>query len=252
MLARRIIPCLDVCDGRTVKGVNFVGLRDAGDPVELAVRYAAEGADELVFLDITATVEKRQTVTDLALRVGRALDIPFTVGGGIGSVEDAASVLGAGADKVAVNSSAVARPVLIRELAEAFGSQAVVLSVDAKSNGDGWTVMTHGGRTDTGRDALDWIAEAQDAGAGEVLLTSVDADGTQTGFDTALLAAARPRVRVPLIASGGAGAPGHFAEVFAANLADAALAASLFHYGTLAIPDLKAILAAQSIPVRPC
>ncbi|MEM1042862.1 MAG: imidazole glycerol phosphate synthase subunit HisF [Bacteroidota bacterium] len=255
MLARRLIPCLDIRDGRTVKGVNFVGLRDAGDPVELAVRYAAEGADEVVFLDITATVEKRQTVTDLALRVGRALDIPFTVGGGIASVEDAASVLGAGADKVAVNSSAVARPALVRELAEAFGSQAVVLSVDAKRTGhtaSGWTVMTRGGRTDTGRDALAWLAEAQDAGAGEILLTSVDADGTQAGFDTALLAAARPRVRVPLIASGGAGSPEHFAEVFAAGLADAALAASLFHYGTLALPDLKAYLAARAIPVRPC
>ena len=293
MLAKRIIPCLDVRNGRTVKGVNFVGLRDAGDPVELATRYAAEGADELVFLDITATVEKRQTVTDLARRVGRVLDIPFTIGGGISSVEDAASVLQAGADKVAVNSSAVARPELITELSGAFGSQAVVVSVDAKGhrlkasappsvpfrtpirnlsakhvgaleilkqvqddNRGGtetkWTVATHGGRTDTGRDALAWIAEVQNRGAGEILLTSMDADGTQAGFDLALLEAVRPLCHVPLIASGGAGAIEHVAEVLATDLADAALAASLFHYGTLRIPDLKAALAAQAIPIRPC
>ncbi|NNF58098.1 MAG: imidazole glycerol phosphate synthase subunit HisF [Rhodothermaceae bacterium] len=252
MLAKRIIPCLDVSDGRTVKGVNFVGLRDAGDPVELAAQYAAEGADELVFLDITATVEKRQTVTALALRVGRVLDIPFTIGGGIGSVGDAASVLQAGADKVAVNSAAVARPELVSELAEAFGSQAIVVSVDAKGHADGWTVATHGGRTDTGFDALAWIAEVQDRGAGEILLTSMDADGTQAGFDRPLLEAVRPLCCVPLIASGGAGTIAHFAEVLAADLADAALAASLFHYGTLCIPDLKAALAAQAIPIRPC
>ncbi|MDX1419108.1 MAG: imidazole glycerol phosphate synthase subunit HisF [Rubricoccaceae bacterium] len=250
MLARRIIPCLDVRDGRTVKGVNFVGFRDAGDPVELAARYAAEGADELVFLDVTATVETRATARDLALRVGRVLDVPFTIGGGIGSVEDAAAVLDAGADKVGVNSAAVRRPALLAELAEAFGRQAVVLSVDAKRVGEGWTVRTHGGRTDTGLDAIEWIAEGQRRGAGEVLLTSVDADGTQAGFDLPLLRAARAVCRVPLIASGGAGAPEHFADALA--VADAALAASLFHYGTLAIPDLKQALAEAAIPVRLC
>lgn len=250
MLARRIIPCLDVRDGRTVKGVNFVGLRDAGDPVELAARYAAEGADELVFLDVTATVEKRETARELALRVGRVLDIPFTIGGGIGSVEDAAAVLDAGADKVGVNSAAVRRPELLTELADAFGSQAVVLSVDAKRTANGWTVMTRGGRTDAGLDAIEWIEEGQRRGAGELLLTSVDADGTKAGFDLALLRAARAVCRVPLIASGGAGAPEHFAEALA--VADAALAASLFHYGELAIPGLKRALAAQNIPVRPC
>lgn len=252
MLARRIIPCLDVRNGRTVKGVNFVGLRDAGDPVELAARYAKEGADELVFLDITATVEKRQTVADLALRVGAVLDIPFTIGGGIRSVEDAAAVLQAGADKVAVNSSAVTHPQLINKLAEAFGSQAVVVSVDAKRSGDSWTVVIHGGRTNTGRDALGWISEVQNRGAGEILLTSVDADGTQAGFDLPLIEATRPACRVPLIASGGAGSIEHFADVFETNLVDAALAASLFHYGQLRLPELKTSLSQRGIPIRPC
>ena len=255
MLARRIVPCLDVKDGRTVKGVHFVDLVDAGDPVELAAAYAASGADEVVFLDITATTDKRATVVDLAARVGRVLDVPFTIGGGIRTVDDARAVLQAGADKVAVNSAALARPAVLGEIADALGRQAVMLAVDAARRDPadpaaGWTVRSHGGRRETGRDAVAWAAEGGALGAGEILLTSIDGDGTRAGYDLALLRAARAAVSVPLIASGGAGTAGHVAD--ALEVADAALLASILHDGTLTVPDLKAAVAARGLPVRPC
>jgi cyclase len=251
MLARRIIPCLDVKDGRVVKGVNFVNLRDAGDPVEQAQVYDAEGADELVFLDITATHEARQTVRQMARAVADQVFIPFTVGGGIRTVEDMRAILRAGADKISINSAAVRNPELITAGAEEFGSQAVVVAIDARATGPGrWEVYVRGGRTATGRDALAWAREAVQRGAGEILLTSMDADGTQAGYDIPLTRAVAEAVNVPVIASGGAGTLEHFAEALTIGGADAALAASLFHYRQLPIGEVKAYLAEQSIPVR--
>lgn len=253
MFTKRIIPCLDIRDGRVVKGVNFVDLRDAGDPVEVAAAYSEAGADEVVFLDITASHEGRATVVDLAARVAEQLSIPFTVGGGIRSVEDFREVLRQGADKVSVNSAAIDRPELIREAAGRFGSQCVVLAVDARRREDssGWDVYKHGGRLNTGLDALEWVCRGVELGAGEILLTSMDADGTKNGYDLELTAAVAERVGVPVIASGGAGTMQHFADAFTKGKADAALAASLFHYREMTIGDLKAFLAAQGIPVRP-
>ena len=249
-LKKRIVPCLDVKDGRTVKGINFVGLRDAGDPVELAARYAQEGADELVFLDITATVEKRRTLRELVERVAREIDIPFTVGGGIGDVETARDLLRAGADKVSVNSAAVRRPELISELAQALGAQCVVLAVDARLLGDTWWVYVKGGREKTDFTVLDWVVEGEKRGAGEILLTSMEADGTKAGFQCDLLREVAQRVALPLIASGGAGTCEHFAQAFREGEADAALAASIFHFGEIAIPELKTFLRSQKIAVR--
>ena len=250
MLSKRIIPCLDVMNGRTVKGVNFLNLRDAGDPVELAARYALEGADELVFLDITATHEKRKTLAELASSVAKAINIPFTVGGGIVSVEDALVLLHSGADKVAVNSAAVRRPELISELAARFGSQCVVLAVDARQTEKGWEVYLNGGRIPTGIDLFAWVGEAVERGAGEILFTSMDHDGTKNGFANEALAKMSQRFSVPLIASGGAGNMSHFADVFLKGKADAALAASIFHYREIAIPELKQYLFNLKIPVR--
>ena len=251
MHLKRVIPCLDVAGGRVVKGTNFVDLRDAGDPVELAERYDAEGADELVFLDITATHERRETIVELARRTADNVFIPFTIGGGIRSVGDAQAVLDAGADKVSINSAAVARPELVGELAERFGAQCVVLAIDAKrrSSADGWEVFVAGGRTPTGLDVVAWAAECVERGAGEVLLTSMDRDGTENGYDVALTGAVAAAVAVPVIASGGAGTLEHLAQALQGG-ADAALAASIFHYGTFSIAEAKAHLAAAGIPVR--
>jgi cyclase len=248
MLARRIIACLDVADGRVVKGVSFTDLRDAGDPVELAARYDREGIDELVYLDISATVEERLAMVDLVRRTAQQVFIPLTVGGGIDSVDAARTVLRAGADKVSVNSAAVNRPSLISELAEAFGSQAVVVAIDAKREGESWRVFTRGGRRAEDLDALEWAATAESLGAGEVLLTSMDCDGRTTGFDCRLTAAVRERVRVPVIASGGAGSAEHFADVL--ETADAALAASVFHFETVAVEAVKRAVAARGMVVR--
>ncbi|MEM7103289.1 MAG: imidazole glycerol phosphate synthase subunit HisF [Bacteroidota bacterium] len=250
MLAKRIIPCLDIKDGRTVKGVNFVDLRDAGDPVELGARYAAEGADELVFLDITATVEKRKTLVTLVQEVAKEVNIPFTVGGGIRSVEDVAALLNAGADKVSVNSSAVYRPELLNELSREFGNQCIVLGLDAGWIDNRWMVVTHGGRTPTNKEALDWAKEAEDRGAGEVLLTSMIGDGTKNGYSLELNARFSDNLDIPVIASGGAGALKHFKAVFKEGKADAALAASVFHFGEIEIKDLKNYLHNNGIPVR--
>ncbi len=250
MLGKRIIPCLDVKDGQTVKGVRFVELREAGDPVVLGKRYAEMGADELTFLDISATVEERSTFAQLVQRIAAGINIPFTVGGGIRSDEDVARLLDAGADKVTVNSAAVAKPGLIDRLASRFGSQCVVLAVDARFNGRIWTVVTHGGRQDTGKDCLTWIDEAVSRGAGEILLTSMDHDGTKNGFALDLTRNVSERCAVPVIASGGAGQPSHFLDVFREGKADAALAASIFHFGEVAIPDLKNYLKDKGIEVR--
>lgn len=252
MLTRRIIPCLDICDGRVVKGVNFVQLRDAGDPVEVAAAYSAAGADEVTFLDITASHEGRATVADLAARVAETLSIPFTVGGGIRTVQDFHDVLRAGADKISVNSAAIDRPALITEAADKFGSQCVVVAIDAKRRPDGgWDVYKHGGRLNTGLDAVEWATRVEALGAGEILLTSMDCDGTKAGYDLALTAAVSERVGVPVIASGGAGTMQHFADALTIGHADAVLAASLFHYHEIDIPALKDYLRAQGIPVRP-
>jgi imidazole glycerol-phosphate synthase subunit HisF len=252
MLAKRIIPCLDVKDGRVVKGVNFVNLRDAGDPVEQARIYDAEGADELVFLDITATHENRQTVMRMARAVADEVFIPFTVGGGIRRVEDMRAILRSGADKISVNSAAVREPGLISAGAAEFGSQAVVVAIDARAAGPGrWEVYVSGGRTATGLDAVVWAREAEARGAGEILLTSMDADGTQAGYDLALLRAVTTAVTVPVIASGGAGELAHFAAALIEGGASAALAASLFHYRQLGIGEVKAYLAERGILVRP-
>ena len=247
---KRVIPCLDVDAGRVVKGTNFVDIRDAGDPVELAARYDAEGADELVFLDITATSDKRDTVVELARRVADECFIPFTIGGGIRSASDAQGVLDAGADKVSVNSAAVARPELVSELGDVFGAQCVVLAIDCKRRNGGWEVFVAGGRTATGRDVVRWAREGVERGAGEILLTSMDADGTTDGYDLGLTSAVAQAVGVPVIASGGAGTLDHLAEALQAG-ADAALAASIFHYGTFRIREAKAHLAAAGIAVRP-
>jgi len=248
MLAKRIIPCLDVANGRVVKGVNFVDLRDAGDPVELAARYNEQGADELVFLDVAATVENRTTLVELVARTAREVFIPLTVGGGIRSVDDAKAVIRAGADKVSINSAAVWRPELIRELSEEFGCQAVVLAIDARRDGEMWRVFTKGGRQAEELNVIEWAQRAEQLGAGEILLTSMDADGVQTGFDLALTSAVRSAVRVPVIASGGAGALEDFSTIL--KVADAALAASVFHYGTLSIAEVKAHVALSGIAVR--
>jgi cyclase len=249
MHLKRVIPCLDVDAGRVVKGTNFVDIRDAGDPVELAARYDAEGADELVFLDITATSDKRETVVELARRVADECFIPFTIGGGIRSAADAQGVLDAGADKVSVNSAAVARPELVGELADVFGAQCVVLAIDAKKVGEGWEVFVAGGRTATGIDVVEWARRGVERGAGEILLTSMDRDGTNDGYDLALTAAVAEAVGVPVIASGGAGTLEHLAEALQAG-ADAALAASIFHYGTFRVREAKEHLAAAGIAVR--
>ena len=247
---KRIIPCLDVDDGRVVKGVNFVGIRDAGDPVELAARYDAEGADELVLLDITATSNSRNTAVELARRVASRIFIPFTIGGGIRSADDAQLVLDAGADKVAVNSAAVARPELISEMAERFGSQCVVLAIDARSTGDtGWEVYTAGGRNANGIDAVDWARRGTVLGAGEILLTSMDRDGTRDGYDAPMLDAVCAAVSVPVIASGGAGSAEHVIDVLKGT-SDAALVASILHDGDTTIPELKGRLADSGIEVR--
>ena len=251
MLAKRIIPCLDVRDGRVVKGVNFVNIRDAGDPVELAKYYSDQGADEIVFLDITATSDARDTVADVVERTAAQVFVPLTVGGGIRTLEDFQRLLRAGADKVSVNSAAVARPELISEAAERFGSQCVVLAVDGKARGDGtWEVVVAGGRKPTGIDLIEWVKQGEALGAGEILLTSMDADGTKAGFDLRMTKAVTDAVSIPVIASGGCGSLAHFAEVFEATNCDAALAASLFHFGELTVPQVKDYLRERSIPVR--
>ena len=251
MLAKRIIPCLDVRDGRVVKGVNFVNIRDAGDPVELAKYYSDQGADEIVFLDITATSDARDTVADVVERTAAQVFVPLTVGGGIRTVEDFQRLLRAGADKISVNSAAVARPELISEAAERFGSQCVVLAADARARGDGtWEVVVAGGRKPTGMDLIEWVKKAESLGAGEILLTSMDADGTKAGFDLAMTKAVTDAVSIPVIASGGCGSLDHFAEVFEQTNCDAALAASLFHFGELTVPQVKDYLRGQNIPVR--
>jgi imidazole glycerol-phosphate synthase subunit HisF len=252
MLAKRIIPCLDVTGGRVVKGVNFVGLRDAGDPVELAERYNRQGADELVFLDITASSDARETMADVVARTARRVFIPLTVGGGIRSVADARKILLCGADKVSINTAAVRRPELIRELSEEFGAQAVVLAIDARRAGVGrWNVYTKGGRVDEGIDTVEWARRGQELGAGEILLTSMDTDGVQTGFDCELTRAVAAATTIPVIASGGAGKPEDFAEVLSSGQADAALAASIFHYGKYTVCDLKRALGEAGVAVRP-
>ena len=251
MLAKRIIPCLDVRDGRVVKGVNFVNIRDAGDPVELAKYYSDQGADEIVFLDITATSDARDTVADVVERTAAQVFVPLTVGGGIRTLEDFQRLLRAGADKISVNSAAVARPELISEAAERFGSQCVVLAVDARSRGDGtWEVVVAGGRKPTGIDLIEWVKQGEALGAGEILLTSMDADGTKAGFDLAMTKAVTDAVSIPVIASGGCGSLAHFAEVFEETNCDAALAASLFHFRELTVPQVKDYLRERSIPVR--
>lgn len=252
MFTKRIIPCLDVNNGRVVKGVNFVNLKDAGDPVEIAAAYDQAGADEVVFLDITASSDGRNTVVDLVRRVAEKVFIPFTVGGGIRTVDDFRAVLREGADKVSVNSAAIDRPELIHEAAEKFGSQCVVVAIDAKKrvNGEGWTIYKHGGRIDTGIDAVEWAKRACDLGAGEILLTSMDCDGTKAGYDIELTRAVAEAVSVPVIASGGAGTMAHFYDALTEGKADAALAASLFHYKELEIRDLKEYLASRSVSVR--
>lgn len=251
MLTKRIIPCLDVHEGRVVKGVKFVDLKDAGDPVECAQAYDVQGADELVFLDITASSEGRATMVDVVRRTAESVFMPLTVGGGIRTVEDVRVMLRAGADKVSVNSSAVARPELISEGAEAFGAQCMVLAIDAKRRaGGGWEVYTHGGRKTTGMDAVAWAEEGERRGAGEILLTSMDADGTQAGYDLELTRAVSRAVSLPVIASGGAGEMAHFADVLQQGEAQAALAASLFHFGQLTVPALKRYLDGRGVPVR--
>jgi cyclase len=256
MHLKRVIPCLDVADGRVVKGTNFVDIRDAGDPVELAERYDAAGADELVFLDITATHENRDTIVELARRTADNVFIPFTIGGGIRSVEDAQAVLDAGADKVSINSAAVARPELIDELSTQFGAQCVVLAIDAKARdvtdggSPGWDVYVAGGRKNTGRDVLEWVREGVERGAGEILLTSMDRDGTSDGYDLPLTRAVSDAVGVPVIASGGAGELSHMAEALTVGGADAALVASIFHYGKHTVAEAKAALAAAGVAVR--
>jgi cyclase len=256
MLTKRIIACLDVTAGRVVKGVRFVDLLDAGDPAELAHRHAAAGADEIVLLDITATHERRKTLLDTVARTAREIFVPFTVGGGVRTAEDAAALFNAGADKISVNSAAIGDPSLIGAVGRSFGSQAVVVAIDARRGGDAVEsaeVYVNGGRKPTGRRVLDWAREAEDRGAGEILLTSMDADGTRNGFDCELTAAVSSALRIPVIASGGAGNAQHFADVFGAGCADAALAASIFHFGIADVRELKQELANQGVPVRlPC
>ncbi len=250
MLKKRIIPCLDVKNGRTVKGVNFIGLRDAGDPVELAAQYAKDGADELVFLDISATLEERATIVDLVNAVAKAINIPFTVGGGISSVEQAKKIILAGAEKVSVNSSAVKRPELVSELAQEFGQQCVVVAIDAKKIDDEWMVFVAGGTKPTCLHAIEWAKRVESLGAGEILLTSMNQDGTKAGFALDLLQLMTNAINIPVIASGGAGSVQHFVDVFQNTKASAALAASVFHFGEIPIPTLKQQLKSLNIPVR--
>lgn len=250
MLAKRIIPCLDIRDGQTVKGVNFVNIREAGDPVELGKAYADQGADELVFLDITATVEKRATLVELVRKIARNINIPFTVGGGIRSVEDVKVLLDAGADKISVNSSAVARPDLINEIADNFGKQCVVVAIDTKFTGKEWQVYVHGGRTPVDLLTIPWAIEAEERGAGEILLTSMNHDGTKDGFALDITRTLSETLTIPIIASGGAGTEEHFIDVFTEGKADAALAASIFHFGEIPVPNLKQYLKKKDILVR--
>ncbi len=250
MLAKRIIPCLDIKDGQTVKGVNFVNIQSVGDPVELGALYAEQGADELVFLDITATHEGRKTFVQLVKRIARELNIPFTVGGGISEIKDAEALLSAGADKVSINSSAVRNPQLIDDLAKNFGTQFVVVAIDAKNYDGHWTVTVNGGRIPTDKELFSWAKEAEDRGAGEILFTSMDHDGTKAGFANDELARMADSLKIPIIASGGAGNMDHFVDVFTKGKADAGLAASIFHYKEIAIPDLKAYLKQKGITVR--
>ena len=251
MLTKRIVPCLDIKDGRTVKGINFLGLRDAGDPVELAELHSEQGADELVFLDITATEQKRRTLADLVYRVGERIDIPFTVGGGISSVEDVDLLLQKGADKISVNSSAFRRPELIDEFAAKFGSQCVVVAIDARQTDEGWKVHLVGGKQATERDLFDWAKEVNERGAGEILFTSMDHDGTKSGFAIDALRKLNELLTIPVIASGGAGTVDHFVEVFQQGQADAALAASIFHYKEITLEEVKTKLREEGVPVRP-
>lgn len=250
MLTKRIIPCLDVNNGRVVKGVNFINLRDAGDPVEVAKIYDKQNADELVFLDITATTDGRGTMLDVVSRVAEQIFIPLTVGGGIGKLEDFRNILKLGADKISINSAAVRNPKLISDAASKFGSQCVVVAIDAKANGDGWDVFINGGKINTGKDVVKWAQEVEKLGAGEILLTSMDADGTKMGYDVKLTKVVTQAVSIPVIASGGAGCLEHFKDVIIDGGADAVLAASLFHYGEISIPELKNYLESQGIPVR--
>jgi len=250
MLAKRIIPCLDVDRGRVVKGVRFLNLRDAGDPVEVAKRYEEEGADELVFLDITASAEERGIMLEVVRRVAETVFMPFTVGGGVRSVEDMRRLLEAGADKVSVNTAAVLNPDVVREGAELFGSQCIVVAIDARRTPEGWEVYTHGGRRATGLDAVEWAKRVESLGAGEILLTSMDRDGTREGYDVELCRAVAEAVTIPVIASGGAGRKEHFYEVFVEGRVDAALAASLFHFREISIPELKGYLRERGVLVR--
>jgi imidazole glycerol-phosphate synthase subunit HisF len=250
MLTKRIIPCLDIKDGRTVKGVNFVNIRDAGDPVELGAAYAAQGADELVFLDISATNEERKTFATLVKQIAKHINIPFTVGGGISSVADVAPLLEAGADKVSVNSAAVRNPALIDELSRAFGAQCIVLAIDARKIDNQLIVHTHGGKKPTDKKLFSWAKEGQERGAGEILFTSMDHDGTKSGFAVDALQKLNSMLEIPVIASGGAGNMNHFIDAFVLGKADAALAASIFHFGEIKIPDLKSFLKQHSIQIR--
>jgi len=250
MLKKRIIPCLDIKDGRTVKGINFVDIRDAGDPIELAKKYVEQGADELVFLDITATVENRKTLIALVKQIAQEINIPFTVGGGINSINDVGILIKAGADKVSINSSAVKRPELIKEIAQEFGSQCVVVAIDTKFVNDEWKVFIHGGRTPTSHKTIDWAKQIESLGAGEILLTSMNNDGTKNGFALDITSHVSETVNIPVIASGGAGCPEHFKNVFTQTGATGGLAASIFHYGELPIPELKDYLNKQKIAVR--
>ena len=250
MIAKRIIPCLDVKDGKVVKGVNFVGLRELGDPVEMAKRYSEQGADEIVFLDISATNEARQTIVDIVERTAKNIHVPFTVGGGVRSIDDVNRLLQAGADKVGINSAAVNEPNLVKESSTRFGNQCIVVAIDAKRFDDGWHVMTHGGSKDAGLDAIEWAKQVEALGAGEILLTSVDADGVKTGFDLPLTKAIVDAVRIPVIASGGVGHPDHFTEVFKATDVSAGLAASIFHEDTYSITDVKNACITKGVLVR--
>lgn len=250
MLKKRIIPCLDIKNGRTVKGINFIDLKDAGDPVELAKRYVEQGADELVFLDITATLEYRDVLADLVYRIAKEINIPFTVGGGIKTIEDVRVLVTAGADKVSINSSAVTRPELIREIAREFGSQCVVVAVDTKYKDGEWKVFTHGGNRETGLTTMMWVKQVEALGAGEILLTSMNNDGTKSGFALDITRQVSENVNIPVIASGGAGKEVHFKDVFQQTKATGALAASIFHFGEIPIPNLKAYLKTKHIPTR--
>ena len=250
MLKKRIIPCLDIKDGRTVKGINFVDIQDAGDPIELAKTYVQQGADELVFLDITATIEKRATLLELVEKIAQEINIPFTVGGGINSLEDAARLIKAGADKGSVNSSAVKNPKLIKEIADKFGSQCVVVAIDTKLIEKDWMVFVHGGRTITPLKILEWVKEVEGLGAGEILLTSMNNDGTKSGFALDITSKVSNSINIPVIASGGAGSKDHFVDLFKNTTISAGLAASIFHYSEIPIPELKEYLIAQNIPIR--